>query len=110
MSAVINGRRSGMAVQTMGVYNIDLEIEGAQVGQLLRVMEVDETGRPTKWETVSSPLNDGSVTPEKLDRKYLELDAAGKVAGPLILKAGVHYGSQYPEDAAEGTLFLIEVE
>lgn len=107
MSSYLNGHPIGSVVQTEGVYNIDLRIRGAIVGEVLRVAAVDENGRPTAWETIDSPIADNSITPAKLDREYLQLNM-GVVVPKIVLQSGVHYGSSYPANPTEGQLFFVE--
>lgn len=74
-----------------------IKVSGAQVGQFLKVKEVDENGVPTAWETAEMPVGGAkewkrikSVTTEEMVK---EITFSGFEANEIFAKVSVGYDS-----------------
>ena len=76
-----------------------IKVSGAEVGQFLRVKEVDENGAPTAWETAEMPTGGGgniewklikSVTTEELVKA---IEFSGFEANEIFVKVSTGYDS-----------------
>ena len=52
---------ASLSVDSSDPDNVDLGIIGATVGQIAKIIAVDEEGRPTAWESVNLPDSGGNV-------------------------------------------------
>ena len=76
----------GKLVTAAGKPDISLGLTSASVGQTIKVKAIDESGKPTAWESADMPSG-GGMTEEAADGKYLKLaggDMSGKLTAPKI--------------------------
>ena len=64
--------RNGVHIEEPEIGGNGIEVSGAEVGQFLRVAEVDENGVPTAWETVDAPTGGGNKKWELIGEIVLE--------------------------------------
>lgn len=78
-----------------------ISVTGAEVGQTVKISEVDETGKPTAWEPTDFPSGGGSgeleyitsVTVEEDDAVSLEVTLGDEYKAVLITTIGDEYNT-----------------
>ena len=87
----------------------------AKTGQILRVLEVDETGKPTKWEAVDMPSGDsgGKVSFEELTEEQKE-QLKGVGVSAIVYDGPPNpreiYVDYYATNLSQGTSYKVTVD